>query len=154
MTSTSRRQSGPPHLGLSIGDYLARLVQGDASGLRARAVDAPPGVMFLEAAGITVKPTREHAVALKDLHCPASLGGSTANLRALLVSSHAPQRRAVRPVPLLFSRPRTARVDRRRRRACGTWRPGPGTEYAQVIEVWPLPWKAAAPLAVPASTGA
>ncbi|MFE0201563.1 hypothetical protein ACFW0I_38435, partial [[Kitasatospora] papulosa] len=28
-------------LGLSIGDYLARLVQDDASGLRARAVDAP-----------------------------------------------------------------------------------------------------------------
>jgi hypothetical protein len=27
-------------LGLSIGDYLARLVQDDASGLRARAVDA------------------------------------------------------------------------------------------------------------------
>ncbi|MCQ9181642.1 hypothetical protein KMT30_21845 [Streptomyces sp. IBSBF 2953] len=27
-------------LGLSIGDYLARLVQEDASGLRARAVDA------------------------------------------------------------------------------------------------------------------
>src|SRR4029079_14529634 len=28
-------------LGLSVGDYLARLVQDDASGLRARAVDAP-----------------------------------------------------------------------------------------------------------------
>ncbi|MFF6995915.1 hypothetical protein ACFY93_13315 [Streptomyces sp. NPDC008313] len=27
-------------MGLSIGDYLARLVQDDASGLRARAVDA------------------------------------------------------------------------------------------------------------------
>ncbi|MGA5600985.1 hypothetical protein ACPCUF_08110 [Streptomyces griseoincarnatus] len=27
-------------LGLSVGDYLARLVQDDASGLRARAVDA------------------------------------------------------------------------------------------------------------------
>ncbi|MBB1258322.1 hypothetical protein [Streptomyces alkaliterrae] len=27
-------------LGLSVGDYLARLVQEDASGLRARAVDA------------------------------------------------------------------------------------------------------------------
>ncbi len=27
-------------LGLSVGDYLARLVQDDASGMRARAVDA------------------------------------------------------------------------------------------------------------------
>ncbi|MCI3928015.1 fic family toxin-antitoxin system, toxin component [Streptomyces sp. AN091965] len=31
------------------------------------AVAAATGVMYLEAAGITVKPTREHAVALKDL---------------------------------------------------------------------------------------
>ncbi|MFE2265000.1 fic family toxin-antitoxin system, toxin component [Streptomyces griseosporeus] len=31
------------------------------------AVAAATGVMYLEAAGVTVKPTREHAVALKDL---------------------------------------------------------------------------------------
>ncbi|GGV51952.1 fic family toxin-antitoxin system, toxin component [Streptomyces spectabilis] len=31
------------------------------------AVAAATGVMYLEAAGITVKPTRDHAIALKDL---------------------------------------------------------------------------------------
>ncbi|QDQ09165.1 fic family toxin-antitoxin system, toxin component [Streptomyces spectabilis] len=47
------------------------------------AVAAATGVMYLEAAGITVKPTRDHAIALKDLlldpTCTA--GGIAALLR-------------------------------------------------------------------------